>query len=140
MALMTWNGNKYSVGVEEVDNQHKTLMNILNEFHAATLKGKAKEIAATLIPRLIALAKEHFSAEEKLMESIHFSGLNAHRAKHLELAAKIAEFAVRHEKGDPTVYLEALYFVRDWQHQHMQVEDQEYAAWLKSHPARQLVA
>lgn len=139
MALMSWN-NKYSVGVEELDSQHKTLMEILNELHAATLKGKAKEAAVTVLPRLAVLAREHFAAEERLMESIKFPGLDAHRARHSDLTAKVKEFAARHEKGDSTVYMEALYFVRDWLHKHMQAEDQEYAAWLKSHGARQLVA
>ena len=139
MALMSWN-NKYSVGVDELDNQHKKLMEILNELHAATMIGKAKEAAVKILPRLVVVAKEHFAAEERLMESIHFPGLDAHRAKHRDLTAKVAEFAARHEKGDPTVYMEALYFVRDWLHKHMQGEDQEYAAWLKSRGARQLVA
>jgi hemerythrin len=125
MALMSWN-NKYSVGVETLDNQHKGLMNILNELHAASMKGKAQEIASPLIRRLVALASEHFSAEEGLMASIGFSGLAAHHVSHLELTAKLAEFASRHEKGDTTLYTQLLYFIRDWLTKHMQTEDQEY--------------
>jgi hemerythrin len=74
------------------------------------------------------------------MESVKFPGLTEHRAKHRELAGKVGEFVARHEKGDTTVYTQLLYFIRDWQTKHMQTEDQEYAAWLKTHGARQLVA
>lgn len=131
MALMTWS-SKYSVGVETLDNQHKALMKVLNELHAASMRGKANEVAGPLLWQIVSIAREHFSAEERLMESFRFSGLAAHRAKHTELDGKIAEFVARHERGDATVYTQLLYFMRDWQARHMQTEDQEYAAGLRA--------
>jgi hemerythrin len=132
MALMTWS-NKYSVGVEALDNQHKALMKVLNELHAASMRGKASEVAGPLLRQLVTASGEHFAAEERLMESSGFSGLAAHRSKHRELAGKIGEFVARHEKGDTTAYTPLLYFMRDWQTKHMQNEDQEYVPWLKAH-------
>ena len=132
MALMTWS-SKYSVGVEALDNQHKALMSLLNELHAASMKGKAQEVAGRLISPIVSLAKEHFSAEERLMESPNFPGLAEHRAKHREMTELAAEFISRHAKGDATVYTPLLYFVRDWFTKHMKTEDQEYASWLASH-------
>jgi hemerythrin len=132
MALMNWS-SKYSVGMEALDNQHKALMGVLNELHAASMQGKAGEVAGPLLRQTVSISNEHFAAEERLMESTGFPGLAAHRAKHRELAGKIAEFVARHEKGDTTVYTPTLYFMRDWQTKHMQKEDQEYAPWLKAH-------
>lgn len=134
MALMTWS-SKYSVGVEKLDNQHKALMTVLNELHAASMRGKAQEVASRLIDQIVGIATEHFAAEESLMESIRFPGLAEHRAKHVELAVKIAEFAARHKKGDTTVYTQLLYFMRDWQNNHMSTVDSEYSSWLASHSA-----
>jgi hemerythrin len=132
MTLMTWS-SKYSVGVETLDNQHKAMMNVLNQLHAASMRGRAQEVASPLIRQIVALASEHFAAEERLMESVEFPGLAGHRARHRELSGKIAEFVSRHEKGDATVYVELLYFIRDWQTKHMQTEDHEYASWLSAH-------
>jgi hemerythrin len=132
MALMTWS-SKHSVGVEALDNQHKALIRVLNELHAASMKGKASEVAGPLLRQLVCIANEHFAAEERLMESTVFPGLAAHRAKHQELYGRIGEFIARHEKGDTAVYTPLLYFVRDWQTKHMQNEDQEYTPWLKAH-------
>ena len=67
------------------------------------------------------------------MESTKFPGLAEHRAKHREMAGRIADLASRHEKRDAAVYLQLLYFVRDYQSKHMQNEDQEYARWLSAH-------
>jgi hemerythrin len=134
MALMTWS-SKHSVGVETLDNQHKALMNVLNELHAASMRGKAQEVAGRLIGQMVSLASEHFSAEERLMESIRFPGLVEHRAQHKEMTGKVAEFVARHKKGDTTVYTQLLYFMRDWLSNHMLTVDSEYASWLASHGA-----
>jgi hemerythrin len=132
MALVTWR-DQYSVGVETLDNQHKAMLRILNELHAASLRGKAQEVAGPLLSQLVSLANEHFSAEENLMESTAFPGLAEHRAKHREMAGRFADLASRHEKGDTAVNLQLLYFVRDYQTKHMQNEDQDYARWLRAH-------
>jgi hemerythrin-like metal-binding protein len=131
MALMTWR-SEYSVGVEALDNQHKGLMRILNELHAASMRGKAREVAGPILSQLVSLASEHFSNEERLMESAGFPGLATHRAEHQKLSGKVREFVSRHEKGDATVYTQLLYFMRDWLNKHMQNEDQEYALWLSA--------
>jgi hemerythrin len=132
MALMSW-GSKYSVGVEEVDNQHKALMKVLNELHAASMRGQAQQAAGPLIRQMVTLAREHFATEERLMELTGYPGLAGHRAKHRELTEKVAEFLSRHEKSDKTMYTQLLYFMRDWLTQHMQTEDHEYAPWMSTH-------
>jgi hemerythrin len=131
MALMTWS-SKYSVGVEALDDQHKALMNALNELHAASMQGRARVAAGVLLKQVASITREHFLAEERLMESSRFAGLAVHRAKHQELALRFREFVSRHEKGEARVYTELLYFMRDWQIKHMQAEDQEYAAWVSA--------
>ena len=135
MALMTWSG-KYSVGVEALDNQHKAMLKVLNELHAAAMRGKAQEVADHLMSQMDAISKEHFSAEERLMESIRFPGLDCHRAKHQELGGKLEEFTSRHQMSDASMYVPLLYFVRDWLTKHMQTDDQAYASWLRSHRAQ----
>jgi hemerythrin len=134
MALMTWSG-KYSVGVEALDHQHESMMDILNKLHAASMKGNAGEVADSLLRKLAPLAEEHFAAEERLMESIDFPRLAEHRALHREMAGRIAELASRHEEGDITAYVPLLYFVRDYQTKHMRDEDLQYAEWYRSHRA-----
>jgi hemerythrin len=129
MALMTWR-DQYSVGIETLDNQHKAVLRILNEIHAASLRGKAREVAGPLLSQLVCLAGERFSTEERLMESTRFPGLAGHRAEHQKLTGKLREFVSRHEKGDAAVYAQLLHFLRDWLNKHEQTEDQEYARWV----------
>lgn len=131
MALITWSG-KYSVGVETQDKPHKALVNILNEFHAASMRRKAQQVAGPLIRQTISLASEHFATEERLMELTKYSGLAVHREAYQELAAKVAEFVSRHERGDTTMFSQLLYFMRGWLTQQIQTEDHEYAKCMSA--------
>jgi hypothetical protein len=45
MALMDWN-QSYSVGVLKIDSQHTLLFGILNDLHAAMMKGQAQSLPA----------------------------------------------------------------------------------------------
>jgi hemerythrin-like metal-binding protein len=135
MPLLMWR-KKYSVGVTAMDDQHITLAKILNELHAAMLKGQAQSVADVLLRRLMDYVQEHFSSEEKLMESVKFPDMAAHSAEHRNLTAKAMEYMARYEQGDQTMYPQMLYFVRDWFYDHMQTVDKEYAAWMNEHGVR----
>jgi hemerythrin len=135
MALVTWN-KKDSVGVKELDDQHEALIKFLNQLHAASMAGKAHEVANPALPRLLKLVNEHFSAEEKLMVSIRFPGLAAHRSRHREIAEKLAEIAALGEKGDTAAYVQLLYFTRNILARHIHEEDQKYAQWMSAGSVR----
>ncbi|MFZ1087098.1 MAG: bacteriohemerythrin [Terracidiphilus sp.] len=135
MGLISWS-SKYSVGVKNLDDQHKKLIEYLNELHAAMLKGQAQSAAGALLPKMLSHAREHFSTEERLMESTKYSGLAEQRAEHGALLARIDEYAARHKRGDKAVYLELLNFMRDWLTQHMLQVDKKYTAWLNEHGIR----
>ena len=135
MALIAWS-SKYSVGVRNLNDQHKEVINLLNELHAAMLKGQAQSVAGVLLPKIQRHAKEHFSTEERLMESTKFSGLAEHRAEHQALLARVDTCAARHKQGDGSVYLELLNFMRDWLTHHMQKVDQKYTAWFNEQGIR----
>jgi hemerythrin len=132
MLSFSWK-NKYSVGVGDLDNQHRAIMDRLDELHEEMLNGKVNEAVAPLISGLVSLAGEHFATEERLMESTKFPGLADHRAKHQRLSRKVGEFIARHDTGDRAAYCQFMYFVRDWMTKHMEKEDQEYAPWLAKH-------
>lgn len=129
---MKW-GKKYSVGVKAFDDQHINLVKILNELHAAMLRGKAQSVAGVLVPQLMSNANNHFSTEEQLMKEIKFPGLAEHCAEYCILNAKVADFLARYEQGDQTMYPQLLRFVRDWQQDHMLTVDKQYTAWMNNH-------
>lgn len=125
MPLMTWN-SKYSVGVKILDDHHESLMEILNEFHAAMLCGRGRMAAGSLLKRLRSLAHEHFSVEEKLMATARFPNLTQHREHHEEMLQQVEEFVARHESGERGMYIELLRFLYKCLRSHVMQHDREY--------------
>jgi hemerythrin-like metal-binding protein len=129
MSLLKWQ-QKYAVGVKALDHHRNIFIEILNELHAASMKGQAKQAVGSLFRKLKDYAREYHSAEERLLEAAKFPALIQHRDRHCEFAEKLTEFERRHEEGDNTVYVEMLRFLRNWLDDHMLDEDQHYRPLL----------
>ena len=135
MALIRWT-HKYSVGVEIVDDQHKGMVAMLNELHAAMLKGKGQSVADPLMKKLLEYTGDHFATEERLMLDSGYAGLAHHRAIHADLTSKVLEYVGRRRANDPTMYPPLLRFLRDWLTTHIQGEDKAFGPWLNTHGIR----
>ncbi|MDR3739024.1 MAG: bacteriohemerythrin [Terracidiphilus sp.] len=135
MALLNWNRRRYSVGVAKLDDQHAVFIGGLNKLHGAMIMGQGKTITGHLLQTLIDNAREHTSAEEALMTSTNYPGLAHHRAEHQKLVAKFAELQAQHQKGEDSVCIPLLQFMRDWLSTHILEEDRKYTPWLQEHGA-----
>jgi hemerythrin-like metal-binding protein len=135
MALLTWNSD-YSVGVAALDNQHTGLFDTLNDLHAAMMKGQARGMTGPLLHKRVDYTRIHFAAEEAMMTATKYPGLVQHIAKHRDLTKQVDEFAGRFERGEITLSLPLLNFLRDWLTNHILKEDHEYGPWLNSHGVR----
>ena len=132
MPLLTWN-NKYSVGVAAMDSQHTQLFSMVNDLHAAMMQGKALPVTGPLLRKLAEYTQRHFSAEEALMSSKNYPEFAKHKAEHVALTKQVSEFAARFEKGETTLSLQLMNFLRDWLTNHIQKEDQKYGKYLNEH-------
>jgi hemerythrin len=135
MALMTWD-DSFSVGVKPMDDQHKVLVQSLNDLHAAMMNGQAKQVTAPLLTRLVKYTGEHFSAEEALLTRTGYPGITAHRAHHADLKREVTGYVEWLDRGDITLYVYLLNFLRDWLIKHIQQEDRDYGPWLNQHGVR----
>lgn len=135
MAFLNWS-DKLSVGVETLDNQHKVLIETLNDLHAAMMKGQARSVAGKILGNLVDYTRDHFASEEAMMESAQYTALPAHRLRHRELTKQVEEYVGRYEKGDITLSVHLLTFLSDWLTNHIQGEDQKYGPCLNEHGIR----
>jgi hemerythrin len=135
MALMTWN-SKLSVGVEKLDEQHHVLFEILNDLHTAMMKGSASSMTASLLKNLLEYTRTHFTVEEGLMARTSYPGIEAHRVEHRALIKQVEGYADRFERGEITLNLHLLNFLRDWLTNHIQRADHEYGPWMNGRGVR----
>jgi hemerythrin-like metal-binding protein len=132
MALMAWS-EKYSVGVNDIDSQHTVLFDILNDLHTAMMKGQAHSLTGPILRKLIEYTHTHFTSEEEVLETTKYPGLDDHKVKHRELLKQVEEYADRFDRGEITLNLYLLNFLRDWLTNHIMKVDHEYGPWLNEH-------
>ncbi len=135
MALLKWS-DKYTVGVKALDNQHTILFDTLNELYSAMMDGKAQSMTGPLRHKLVDYTHKHCSAEEDLMASAKYPGFAEHRIKHRDLTKQVEEYVGRYERGEISLNLPLLNFLRDWLTNHILKEDHEYGPWLNEHGVR----
>jgi len=85
---MKWD-DSLSVGVREIDAQHKTLIMNLNELSDAMMQGKANSMLKLLLSKLVAYTQMHFLAEEKYMKQWSFAGYPTHKVEHDSFVKKL---------------------------------------------------
>lgn len=131
MPFMVWN-DRISVEVEDLDADHKKMVEMINVLYEAILAGNGRRELIGLLDRLVDYTRYHFTREEAWMERIGFPELAAHRQEHERMAVWInmiwRDFH-NHTATAPT--LETMNTLKDWLFGHILGSDQKYAAYGK---------
>jgi hemerythrin len=121
--------DKYSVNIEKIDEQHKKLVNIINELHSAMEVGKGKEILSSILDRLIDYVKIHFTEENMLMEEIGYPEHEKHKKEHSEFIKKVLEFQKSFKEGKYGLSVEVIFYLREWLLTHIMENDKKYSVF-----------
>lgn len=132
MSMFKWNEN-YSVGVVEIDEQHKGLVRNLNELFDAMSVGKANNVLGGILDKLIRYAQVHFATEEKYFDEFDYEFSDEHKDEHQRFAEEVLEFKKSFDAGSIVMSLEVYRFLKDWLINHMLGEDQKYKTCFLEH-------
>jgi hemerythrin-like metal-binding protein len=131
MALVNWN-DLYATGIAQVDEQHKTLFNTVNDFHQGLITARGKEELAKTLNFLVEYTVNHFKTEEDFMREFHYEGLTAHRTEHQILLAEVGAFKEKWDRDPAAVRpMEVARFLGDWLTHHIQQMDFQYAKFMR---------
>lgn len=131
MGLFRW-GAEFRVGVHDIDEQHKKIVDLINSLHDAMVAGQAAAVVSGVLAETQAVTRHHFSHEEALMGTHAYPERGRHTAEHERFLARIGDYAARHAAGEERVALEAVVFLVDWLAEHNQGSDQKLAQYLKA--------
>ncbi|MBI5086040.1 MAG: bacteriohemerythrin [Acidobacteria bacterium] len=123
---MTWKDD-YSVGVAEIDQQHRQLLDLINKLHDAMKAGGSPTALARVLEELIGYTRRHFTFEEFLMKQCGYPGLEPHRVQHRQLVEKIESFQAEVACGKATLSLRLMSFLKDWLALHILESDKQYS-------------
>lgn len=125
MSLINWE-EKYSVKVASIDNQHKKLIELINELYDGMMAGKSKEILGPILDSLVAYTSSHFKTEEIYFDKIDYSETEEHKLEHQKFVNEIIDFKSKFNLGELTVTMEVAKFLKSWLLTHILGTDQKY--------------
>jgi hemerythrin len=127
MPLIQWSDD-LSIGIHEIDDQHKKLVSLINDLHDAMKSGQAKQALEKTLSELADYAVYHFQVEEKYMEKFRYPGFPSHKLAHTAFVKKVAAFQADYTSGKLGLSLDLMHFLRDWLTTHIKGTDRQYAA------------
>lgn len=130
MSFVLWNDD-FSVGIDQVDTQHKRLIFLLNNMHDALTKGDTITIVQETLDSLVDYSINHFNDEEDIMVACNFPEYDAHKKIHNQLLENVILFQQKLNAGEEAISYELVDFLRDWLIDHIMREDKKYAKFIQ---------
>ena len=119
-----------SVDVEEIDEDHRKLLDIFNVLKHALTEGDSPVYLAAVLEELINCTIWHFSHEERLMLKYAYAEIEQHKATHQELIRGARELQSRILQADKSILDEDIEFLERWLTEHILTEDNRLGAYL----------
>lgn len=115
-----------SVGVEELDRDHRFLVTLIDRLASMDDLGDAAEVEHVL-DELVRYTQEHFEREEEYMEATGYADLPHHRQLHETMVKKIDDLRVQFFLGEKEhIGRQTLNFLTHWLENHVLGEDMKY--------------
>jgi hemerythrin-like metal-binding protein len=128
--FIKWNDG-YSVGHLLLDNQHKTLINLINELYHSMKNGKGKQALSKTLDDLVQYTIDHFSKEEQMMVKYSYPEFKKHKAEHEELAKTAINLQANFKNGTTPLTMDVLDFLKNWLYNHIEKTDKRYKGKLR---------
>lgn len=124
MAHLHWSSD-LDTGINVIDNQHRRIVEYINQLHHAIETGDRPEVAEVL-EELVDYTLSHFTFEEELMEKADYPFISAHKKVHKLFVKRVADFRQRFELGEdiaPQLHTA----LKTWLVNHIRHDDADYA-------------
>ena len=119
-----------SVEVDEIDEDHRKLVNIFNILNHSVMEGDSAEYLAAVLEELINCTVWHFSHEERLMLKYGYEGTEEHKAEHRELVQSAKALQQEILQAGKPVADEDIAFLERWLTEHILTADMRLGSYL----------
>ena len=130
-----WN-EKLLTGVAEIDDQHKILVDSINEANIRLIEDHDIKLIEQITKDLLSYAIFHFETEEDLMQQYGYDGESAEEAKshqkqHREFSSQVLTVRDGLRDGKEISREDLLAFLNGWLISHIMNTDQHLGAFIK---------
>ena len=129
MKDIVW-GKVLSVEVDEIDEDHRKLVDIFNILNHSLEEGESPDYVAAVLDELINCTVWHFSHEERLMLKYDYKDIDGHKAMHQELIERAKDLQRKILESDNAIADEDVEFLERWLTEHILTDDMRLGAYL----------
>ena len=122
--------DEYSVGIDSIDQQHKKLLNLINQLQTAVDYSTGDQFEREALDELVEYTKTHFTYEEGLMRDNDYPDFEPHKLQHEKMFEKVREVLAEYEQDQDTAMTNAVDYLKDWLINHINGTDKEYSSYL----------
>ncbi len=131
----------FATGVSIIDDQHRVLINMLNEASAKLTDHSPLDDWGRVVQGLLSYAGYHFQTEERLMTEYGYDQDRAalaaeHVRQHQDFAGKVVAASDRIKAGQRIPKAELVAFLTSWLSNHILHTDKEFGAFVRDRQAR----
>ncbi len=123
--LVEWNDDLV-IGIDELDQQHKKLVDIANQLYVGFKKEKGKKEIKELLKGLSDYTSYHFSTEENYFKEFSYADAKAHIKEHQVFIKEITNFQNDFNRGKVRFLDDFMTFVKSWIINHFTNIDTKY--------------
>lgn len=131
MTMLEWEG-RYCLQVQEMDNHHFQLMELINNLQASLEEARAKVSVQCALQDLLDYSRYHFEKEEFYMQRCAYAELAGQQREHQAFIEQVLRFQAAFQAGNRLKAEEILGFLRLWFSHHITALDQGYAALFQA--------
>lgn len=129
MPLIEWD-KKFETGVEVIDNDHRYLFKLINDFFDSFMNGSSDEESIALMEGLISYTILHFKREEELMLKSDYPFFENHKKEHRKLIESVTKFKKTINTSSNDATTELLSFLSNWLINHVIGTDMLFVPYL----------
>jgi methyl-accepting chemotaxis protein len=130
--LIRWTDD-LNINIENIDDQHKQLVSLINELFTAMQKNSDQNIIANVVDKLVDYTQYHFKSEEDIQRKYGYPELAAHKRIHVNFVNKVGEVAAQIKSGERIAAADIFAFLKDWLISHIKKQDKEgYGVFIHS--------
>ncbi len=135
---VTWKSS-FSIGILEIDSQHRELFANLDRLEEALHAGKGGEKIIETFRFLDNYVRRHFRAEEELQQLYSYPHLAMHFAEHMSFITRLSELESRLTSEGPSERLAAHTnsFLTQWLISHVTTLDKQLSGYIDEARTRQ---
>jgi hemerythrin len=133
MTLIIWD-ESLSVGLSEIDSQHKKWIELINRLNE--VNGYDKSKIKLILKEVVDFTEIHFKHEEIYFEKFNFSGTLGHKSEHKKFIEKILSYQIDINSGNEVLSQEVMEFIRDWVVTHVKFTDRGYVSCFRENGVR----